>query len=243
MEWIDNGIVLALRRHGDTSGVLSALTEAHGRHAGLVRGILRPARRSALQPGNAVALRWRGRLIDHLGTLDVELHRMLSLAVWEDRARLAAVIAACTMIETATPEREPLPRVFRSTKHLIEALEGSVDWRASYVRWEVDLLAALGFGLDLSRCAVSGATKELAYVSPRSGRAVSREAAGPWRQRLLVLPAFLVDPHAEADRTALADGLRLTRHFLVRHVYAERGVRLPEVRDRLMNQLLRDLAL
>jgi DNA repair protein RecO (recombination protein O) len=237
MEWSDEGIVLSVRPLGESSAVLSMLTRMHGRHAGLVRGGAGSRSRGALQPGSRLAARWRGRLADHLGTLACELAYSLAPAVLEDRRRLAAIASACAIAETALPEREPLPRVFAAFLALIEALEREPDWPADYVRWECRLLSELGYGLDLSRCALTGSADELAFVSPRTGRAVCAAAAEPWRERLLPLPAFLLDTEAPADQAALAAGLALTGRFLARCVYAEQGAALPPARLRLAAEL------
>jgi len=234
MEWADEGIVLSVRRLGETSLVISLLTAAHGRHAGLVRGATGTrSSRGALQPGSRLSARWRGRLSEHLGTLAYELARSLAPAVLTDRPRLAAVASACALAETALPEREPMPRAHASLEAVLRSLEADEGWPAAYVRWELDLLAELGYGLDLGACALTGATTGLAWVSPRSGRAVTAAAGEPWRGRLLALPRFLVEPGAPAEALAIAAGLRLTGHFLARCIYAEQGRRLPQARLRL----------
>ena len=239
MEWSDEGIVLAMRSLGETSVVLSLLTRMHGRHSGLVRGGAGRRTRGLLQPGNRLAARWRARLADHLGTMSCEPGRVLAPAVMADRGRLAAVAAACAVAETALPEREPLPSAFESLAALIAAVEIDAAWPAAYVRWELGLLTELGFGLELDRCAATGTTNDLAYVSPRSGRAVSVAAGAPWKDRLLPLSAFLVDASAPARGKAVASGLALTGHFLLRHVYAERGRALPAARARLAEEIAR----
>ena len=239
MEWSDEGIVLATRSLGETSVVLSLLTRAHGRHSGLVRGGAGRRTRGLLQPGNRLAARWRARLADHLGTMSCEPGHVLASAVMADRGRLAAVAAACAVAETALPEREPLPAAFESLAELIAAVETDAGWRAAYVRWELGLLTELGFGLDLGRCAATGTTDDLAYVSPRSGRAVSAAAGAPWKDRLLPLPAFLVDASAPAAGEAVASGLAVTGHFLLRHVYAEQGRAPPAARARLAEEIAR----
>lgn len=238
MEWSDEGIVLAARAFGETSVVLSLLTRGYGRHSGLVRGGIGRRTRGILQPGNRVSARWRARLADHLGTMSCEPGRVLAPEVLADRSRLAGIAAACAIAETALPEREPVPAIYGALADLFAAIESEAGWAARYVRWEVDLLAELGFGLDLGCCAVTGTTSDLAYVSPRSGRAVSAEAGAPWHDRLLRLPGFLVDASAE-DAEAIADGLALTGHFLLRHVYAEQGRALPAARARLAEQIAR----
>jgi DNA repair protein RecO (recombination protein O) len=236
MEWSDEGIVLAARALGETSVVLSLLTRGHGRHSGLVRGGAGRRTRGILQPGNLISARWRARLPDHLGTITCEPGRVLGPEVLADRARLAAIAAACAVVETALPEREPVSAIYQSLADLLAAIETDSAWPARYVRWEMDLLAELGFGLDLGSCAVSGTTADLAYVSPRSGRAVSAAAGAPWHDRLLRLPAFLIGA-AAADGEAIADGLALTGHFLLRHVYAEQGRALPAARARLAEEI------
>ena len=177
MEWDDEGVVLSARTMGETSVVLSLLTGRHGRHSGMVRGGVGRRARGVLQPGNRVACRWRGRLAEHLGAFGCELTTATAPAVLEDAARLAAVVAACAVLDTALPEREPLPVQYEALLALLQAVEHDPAWPAAYVRWEVALLADLGFGLDLAACALTGATDGLVFVSPRTGRAVSAEAA------------------------------------------------------------------
>jgi len=232
MEWRDTGFVLAARRHGESALIAELLTREHGRHAGLVRGGQSPRRRALLQPGNQVTASWRGRLPEHLGSLDCELVEAYAVRFLDDPDRLAAVTAATALLLTALPEREPNAELYQSFAALLAALtptlpspappagfgrEQTLDsadsWEQSYVRWECGLLAALGFGLDLGRCAVTGATDDLAYVSPRSGRAVSRMAGHPYRDKLLPLPGFLWRD-APADRPDITAGLVLTRYFL-----------------------------
>jgi DNA repair protein RecO (recombination protein O) len=236
MEWSDEGIVLASRRLGETSAVLSLLTRGYGRHSGLVRGGVGRCTRGVLQPGNRVSARWRARLADHLGTISCEPGRVVAPDVLADPSRLAGIASACAVAETALPECEPVPAIYQSLTELFAAIEDGSGWAARYVRWELELLAELGFGLDLSCCAVTGTTGDLAYVSPRSGRAVSVVAGAPWQDRLLRLPTFLIDATAE-NAEAIADGLALTGHFLLRHVYAEQGRPLPPARTRLPGQI------
>src|SRR5262249_41181390 len=174
MEWRDTGFVLGARRHGESAVIVELLTREHGRHAGLVRGGQSPKMRAVLQTGNEVAAIWRGRLAEHLGSIVCEVvraHAARTLAVPD---RPAGPAAAAALVAAALPEREPHPDVFASFRNLLQALDSAVDWPERYVRWERDLLAALGFGLDLARCAATGITTDLAYVSPRTGRAISR---------------------------------------------------------------------
>jgi DNA repair protein RecO (recombination protein O) len=238
MEWHDRAFVLAARRHGENGAIVELLTERHGRHAGLVRGGQSPKLRAILQPGNEVAAVWRGRLSEHLGIIACELVRPHAAGLLDDPDRLAGLTAAAALVAAALPEREPYPDVFASFQGLLRALDSATDWPASYVGWERDLLAALGFGLDLSRCAVSGATTDLAYVSPRTGRAVSRAAGLPYRDKLLALPEFLwCDKPADPRQIAL--GMVLTEHFLVRHVFASHGGALPAARLRWTERIRR----
>lgn len=238
MEWDDRAFVLNARRHGESAAIVELLTGEHGRHAGLVRGGQSPKLRAVLQPGNEVAAVWRGRLSEHLGTIACELVRPHAAGLLDDPDRLAGLTAAAAVVAAALPEREPHPDIFALFQGLLRALDSGIDWPARYVEWERDLLAALGFGLDLSCCAVSGATTELAYVSPRTGRAVSREAGLPYRHKLLLLPEFLWC-NEPADRRQIELGMVLTEHFLVHHVFVPQGRPLPAARSRLAERMRR----
>ena len=239
MEWTDQGIVLAARKHGEGSAVVSLLTRRHGRHAGLVRGGAGRRARGVLQPGNRVEATWRARLAEHLGSLTCELLHPAAAALLGDGLRLGALSAACAIVESALPEREPHPAVFEGLGVLIAALEDGTEgaWATVYVKWELGLLRELGFGLDLERCAATGRNDRLAYVSPRSGRAVSLAAGEPYRNRLLPLPPFLLADGGIGDRREIADGLRLTGYFLESHVFGHHGRRLPAARRRLAERL------
>lgn len=240
MDWRDNGFVLTARRHGESALVVELLTETHGRHAGLVRGGQSPRRRALLQPGNLVAASWRGRLPEHLGAFEIELLRPHAAGLIDDPDRLAVLAAAAALLALALPEREPHGDVFRDLGRLIAALD-SAAWAAQYVAWECALLAALGFGLDLGACAATGVNDDLAYVSPRSGRAVSRSAGAPYHDKLLPLPGFLWRD-APAERADIIAGLALTGHFLHHHLLAPQGRSLPEARLRLTERLRRGAA-
>jgi DNA repair protein RecO (recombination protein O) len=237
MDWRDEGILLAMRPHGETSAIIEVLTAAHGRHAGVVRGGSSRKMAATLQPGNGLQLEWRARLEDHIGTFTVEPLRSRAHLL-SDRRALAGLLSACALLRVALPEREPYPALWSDTLQLCDAF-GAEGWSSAYLRWELRLLEELGFGLDLASCAVTGRSEGLAYVSPKSGRAVSVAGAGEWADRLLPLPQGLAgtDP-LSAD--ALAQGLRLTGFFL------ERGLRpvlqdrpLPEARARLVDLLSR----
>jgi DNA repair protein RecO (recombination protein O) len=231
IEWSDVGFVLSARPHGEGGAVVQLLTREHGRHAGLVRGGGSRRRAGQLEVGNTVRAVWRARLADHLGAYECETVANNAAHWIEDRVRLIAIAAACATAEATLPEREPHPGAYEGLDALIGLL-GSPVWPAAYVRWEIGLLAELGYGLDLDRCAVTGARQELVYVSPRSGRAVSAEAGEPWKDRLFPLPGFLVG-QGEPTPAAVRDGLALTAHFLRRNVLGPADRDLPAVRLRL----------
>lgn len=236
MDWIDQGIVLSARPHGETSAVVTLLTRGRGRHAGLVRGGSGKRMRGILQPGNLVEAHWRARLAEHLGTMTCELAKSYVADVLADADRLAALSAACAVAEMALPEREAYPAVYDGFIAFLETLGGEA-WPTVYVRWELGLLGELGFGLDLTECAATGQNDQLAYVSPKSGRAVSLAAGEPYRNRLLALPRFLVDGGGAASGTEAADGLDLTGFFLERHVFVHRRQGMPAARLRLVQRL------
>lgn len=239
MEWAAEGLVLAVRPHGESAAIVEIFTEAQGRHAGVVRGGAGRRMAPVLMPGNQVAVVWRARLGAHLGHFTAEPLKARAAALMTDRKALAGMSAVCAMISRAVPEREPHPGLYAATLALLEAMGTVPDWPVLYLRWEVGLLGDLGFGLDLGRCAVTGATGGLAWVSPRTGRAVTAEAAQGWEDRLLPLPPVLLGagPAGPADLVA---GLRVTGHFLHRELCADAGARpLPEARARLVDLLAR----
>ncbi len=238
MDWRDDGIILDVRKHGESSAVVSLLTATRGRHAGLVRGGSGRRARGVLQPGNLVAAAWRARLAEHLGTMTCELVRPYAAQVLDDATRLAALASACALVQGTIPEREPHPALFDAFQVLLEHL-GSDDWANVYVRWELGLLGELGFGLDLGQCASTGRTDDLIYVSPRSGRAVSRDAGAPYRDRLLKLPTFLAADRVAGTAAEIVEALALSGHFLAKHVYAHAGERVPDARRRLVERLSR----
>lgn len=238
MDWTDDGIILSVRKHGETSAIVSLLTREHGRHAGLVRGGAGRRARGVLQPGNAVRAQWRARLEEHLGALSCELTDAVAARVLDDPLRLAGLDAACAVADAALPEREPHSRTFQGLAVLMAALAGAdPSWPSVYVKWEIGLLGALGFGLDLESCAATGRNDQLAWVSPRSGRAVSMAAGEPYRDRLLPLPGFLVADSGVGSLVEVLDGLRLSGYFLERHVFVHGRQVPPAARDRLIERL------
>lgn len=239
MEWSGEGLVLAVRPHGEAAAVVELFTAAQGRHAGVVRGGTGRRLAPVLMPGNTVAAVWRARLGEHLGHFTVEPVRARTAALLGDRRALAGLSAICALLSRALPEREPHPALHGASVTLLDALGALPDWPVLYLRWELGLLADLGFGLDLSACAVTGAREGLAFVSPRTGRAVTAAAAAGWEDRLLPLPPLLAG--GAADAAGILAGLRLTGHFLHRALAADPGARpLPEARVRLLNLLARD---
>jgi DNA repair protein RecO (recombination protein O) len=241
MEWRDEGFVLAARRHGESGLVVHVLTRAHGRHAGLVRGGQGRRTRTVFQVGNRLALTWKARLAEHLGALTGELLHGHAARFIDDPTRLACLAAGAAMADAALPERQPHPRMFEGFASLLESLDRDEGWARGYVEWELALLAELGFGLDLSRCAATGRIDQLLFVSPKSGQAVSTDAGEPYRKKLLRLPPFLLPNAAESrpNLRDLLDGVALTGYFLERRVFAPHGRKLPAARGRFVDALTR----
>jgi DNA repair protein RecO (recombination protein O) len=230
IEWQDDGIVLTRRAHGEDAAIVQILTRQHGRHAGLAKGAQSRRTRGTYEPGTVVQAVWRARLAEHLGHLTCEPISSPAANLLHAPDRLQALSAATAVLAAAVPEREPHPAVFDGTRALLDALE-SDHWAEIYVQWEVSLLAGLGFALDFSTCA-GGGNDRLAYVSPRTGRAVSLSAGEPYKDRLLPLPGFLVRA-SDGGPAEVAQGLRLTEFFLHRHVFGPAETDIPAARRRL----------
>lgn len=238
MEWRDEGVLLAVRPHGESAAIIEVFTAQHGRHAGVVRGGTSRRLSPILQPGAQLAVTWRARLDGQIGAFVVEPLRSRT-GVLGDRLALGGLSAICALLQVALGEREPHPGLWVSSIQLLDALQTAPDWPLQYLRWEMQLLEELGFGLDLTSCAVTGSREDLAYVSPKTGRAVSRAAAGAWATRLLPLPVALLGQGA-ADDVEIAQGLALTGHFLARELTQMlNGRPLPEARARLVGLLSR----
>ncbi|MBU3029617.1 DNA repair protein RecO [Paracoccus marinaquae] len=236
MEWQAEGTVIARRPHGETAVIIDVLTARHGRHAGLVPGGASRKRAAMLQPGSRLDLRWRARSDEQLGHFSAEPVR-LRAGLLGDPLALAGLNAVCALLVFALPERDPHPALVAMTETLLDAMEAGGDWAEHYLAWEMRLLDEMGFGLDLSSCAVTGAREGLAYVSPRSGRAVSRAGAGEWADRLLPLPALMGGAGDNRGR-GLAEGLAITGHFLETRLAAQLvGRPLPAARGRLLRRL------
>jgi DNA repair protein RecO (recombination protein O) len=239
MDWTDDGIVVGVRHFGEHSAILEALTRAHGRHLGLVRGATSKRLKGALEPGNVLKLHWRARLDQQLGNYAVELASARAQQFFHDGLKLAGLSAACAIAIATLPEREAHTRVFEACDALLTdvAEKSSPDWVEDYVRFEIVLLEDLGFGLDLARCAVTGDRVGLAYVSPKTGRAVTAPAAGPYRERLLKLPRFLTPEDGRPSVQDLVDGMALTGFFLEQAALEPHGTPLPPARLRLSERL------
>ncbi|MEM1272697.1 MAG: DNA repair protein RecO [Pseudomonadota bacterium] len=234
MEWREEGVCLAVRPHGESGAITDIFTAGQGRFAGVVRGGASRRLAPILQPGAQLDATWRARLSDHLGQFSVEPVKSRAGEVMGDRGGLLGLSSVTALLAYALPERVAYPALYAHSVAILDAV-GAQAWAAAYLQWEVALLATLGFGLSLERCAVTGQSDELIYISPRTGRAVSRAAAGDWASKLLPLPKSL---HGEGDD--LAAGLRVTGHFLHNHLAPALGDRpLPPARDRLADWLSR----
>jgi len=232
MQWTDEGIVLGSRRHGEANAIAELMTHEHGRHLGLVRGGAGSRLRPALQPGNTVRAVWRARLDEHLGHYTVEVmqvHAASSPGASHVVYGVTHLAALCRLL----PERDPHPQVHDALLVVLGQLENAALAAANLARFELQILRELGFGLDLAACAATGQITDLDYVSPKSGRAVSRGAGEPWRDKLLRLPTFFAGVE-RPSREDLADGFALTGFFLTRHVLEPRGLAFAEARERFI---------
>jgi DNA repair protein RecO (recombination protein O) len=236
MQWTDEGIVLGVRRHGEANAILELMTRAHGRHLGLVRGGAGSRLRPVLQPGNAVGVVWRARLDEHLGHYTVEPLRLRAAALGAAHAVYGVTHVAA--LARLLPERDPHPQVHDAVAAILDSIDAPATMAGRVARFELQLLAELGFGLDLARCAATGTDADLVYVSPRSGRAVSRQAGEPWRDKLLPLPAFLSDADVTATAADLAAAFALTGHFLAGHMHEARSAALSPERERFIAAVL-----
>lgn len=236
MEWTDEGIVLSTKKHGETSLIVSLLTRDHGRHLGLVRGGNGKRTRGILQPGNFIQARWQARLVEHLGYYNCELNEGFASKFMRNALKLSALSSACALTEAALAEREFHKPVFDGLLALLYSFEHG-DWPSAYVKWELGFLGEVGFGLDLTACAKTGQNDQLAYVSPKSGRAVSLTAGAPYKNKLLILPQFLLRPGEGGTAEEINEGLKLTGYFLGNKVFHHIGKDLPASRDRLLVRL------
>ncbi len=237
MEWTSEGVIVSVRKYGENSVIIDTLTPEHGRHLGVVRGGASRKMSATIQPGSQVKLEWRARLEEHLGNFRVEQLESRS-DMFDDRLRLAALSSICSIVTFSFPERMPVTELYNSTLNLMDTLNTDGDWTPLYALWELQVLEEMGFGLDLTSCAVTNVTQDLIYVSPKSGRAVSRKAAGEWKERLLPLPSFLRNKFETANHEDILNSLKTTGHFLSSWLATSLGERkLPEARNRLISRL------
>lgn len=242
MDFIDDGVILASRPHGENHAVAEIFTAQHGRWAGLVHGGQGRRRLPQLQAGNSVKVEWKGRLAESLGHFALELTHARAGELMHDRLSLAALTAACAVAAACLPEREGHPRAFLAMKVLLDNLDAPEVWPALMARWELGLLSELGFGLTLDRCAATGARDNLIYVSPRSASAVSAEAGEPYKEKLLPLPAFLRGASNKATLAEAIDALTTTGHFIETRILHVSDRQLPEQRTHLVELLRKRLS-
>jgi DNA repair protein RecO (recombination protein O) len=243
MEWTDDGIVLGVRRHGESSAIVELLTRGHGRHLGLVRGGAALRMRPLLQPGNGVRAVWRARLDEHLGTYAIEGTRLRAATLFASSHAVYGVTHLAALARLL-PERDPHEEIFERLLHTLDDFDDASEAAVHLVRFELAMLGELGFGLDLENCAATGETDDLIYVSPKSGGAVSRTAGEAWSDRLLRLPPFLRKAEDRGEARAwsdqdLQDGFALTGLFLLRHVLEPRGQNHSDARDGFINAVVR----
>ncbi|WP_341368278.1 DNA repair protein RecO [Yoonia sp. BS5-3] len=239
IEWRDEGAILATRPFGESAAIVELFSAAHGRHAGVVRGGASRKAAPNLQPGTQVAAVWKARLDDHLGAFTLEPLRSRAAIAMSDRLALAGLNAVCGLLAHVLPERAPYPAFYERTMGLLDLLGQSEVWPLAYLRWEQALLEEMGFGLDLSGCAVRGVNEDLAYVSPKSGRAVSRSGAGEWADRLLPLPPVLTGM-GDASNSEIIAALGTTGFFIEHRLVKSLGDRpVPPARDRLLHAIAR----
>jgi DNA repair protein RecO (recombination protein O) len=239
MEWRDQGILLSARRHGETSAIIEVFTPSQGRHAGIVRGGTSRKIAPILQPGAQLDVAWRARLEDHIGAFTVEPVRSRAVTAMQDRLSLAGLNTVTALLSFSLPEREPHAPLYHRTQSLLDFLDQGDLWPLAYLQWELSLLEELGYGLDLSACAVTGAQDGLVFVSPKSGRAVTREGAGEWADKMLPLPPVL-QGEGDAANDEIAAGLKTTGYFLEHRLARDLGGKpLPEARARFIDAFSR----
>jgi DNA repair protein RecO (recombination protein O) len=240
MQWTDEGIVLGAKRHGEASAILELMTREHGRHLGLVRGGFGSRLRPVLQPGNTLNATWRARLDEHLGNYSVEGLALRAASFFSTPHAIYGVTHLAALMRLL-PERDPHAGLYEAFDEILGQLDDAILAAPMVVRFELRVLSELGFGLDLDRCVATGASGDLVYVSPKSGRAVSRTAGEPWADKMLRLPAFLREHDARPIGHDIADGFALTGYFLLRHVLEARGLALGDERAHFIAALNRAL--
>ena len=241
MQWQDQAIILGVKRHGESSVIAEVMTRGRGRHLGLVRNGRSRTMQPVLQPGNLIEVTWRARLDEHLGNFSAEPVSFRAATLMEHAASLHGVQALAALLRLL-PERDPHPHLFDMLNIVLDHLGDASGAGELYIRFELAVLNDLGFGLDLVQCAATGSREQLEFVSPKSGRAVSREAGLPYQDKLFRLPEFLKDASREAaDRDSLSEAFRMTQYFLTRHVYEPRGLEPGMARDGFIRAVLEGL--
>lgn len=244
MEWHDDGIVLSARRFGEHDAIIEVMTPNHGRARGFVKAGMSRRNKANLQPGNHLKLTWRSRLENNLGRFQLELVHSPLGSLISDGARMASLAAVTAVVGSCMPEREVHSPVYVALEAYIALLEADGGapplWASKLAQIELGVLGELGYGLDLSSCAATGVTDNLVFVSPKSGRAVSAEAGGPYKEKLLALPSFLLGAGGGVPgREKALEALRLTGYFLERNVWVIAGTGQPDARERLVASLAR----
>ncbi|SCA55100.1 DNA repair protein RecO [Candidatus Terasakiella magnetica] len=237
MIWTDHAIVLSTRKHGESSVIISVLTRKHGRHLGLVRGGASKKLAALLQPGNLLSVEWKGRLEEHLGVFQVEMETAHGAKALSSREKLTNLNTVCAMCEACLAERQEAEGIFGATLILLDMLDETRLWPELYQRWELGLLNELGFGLDLSCCAASRQTGDLIYISPKTGRAVSRNAGEPFKDKLFPLPYYLLVDEVKPTKKDLLSVFIVTAHFIERCVLAPMNKKIPSARTRFIDRL------
>ena len=234
MRWESNGLILNFSKYNEKSYILEIFTEEHGKHKGIIRGLHSKNKRSIIEPGNEVFASWSGRLETHLGNYYVEPIKLWSSHILQFKDRLSAISSICSLISLTMAERQPNPIIYFSSKKLIEIVASKrKDWIREYVFWEMQLLSEIGYGLDLERCAVTSKSSDLVYVSPSSGRAVTNEGAGDFKNKLLPLPKFMTDFKANYDNDDIYNALNLTEFFFKKRFFLPNNLNFPQSRNRL----------
>ena len=240
MKWEDEGVLLSSRPFGENSAIIEVLTLQHGRHLGMVRQAYSKKKSNLLEPGAQLKLIWGARLHEHLGVFSIEEIRSRTSQLIVNKDVLLGFNAIVSLLIFSLPEREPFENVYNKTIELIDSMEVNSNWISGYVRWELFILAELGYGLDLSTCAVTGSNLNLIYVSPKTGRAVCQEVGREWRKKLIPLPNFLASFNSdkESDRQKLLEGLTLTGYVLKKWLFSSLDRQsLPEARDRFVSSI------
>lgn len=241
MHWTDTAIILSAQKFSENSSIVTAFCSEHGISKGLVKGIQGKKNRGIFHPGNYVNISWRGRLAEHLGMFTAELNQSIAALILTDKQRLAALSTICALLEETLPEKEPHPDIFEQTLHVIQSIKEDLNWLPNYILLELNLLSELGFGLDLTACAATGSTKNLIYVSPKSGCAVSEQAGLPYKNKLLTLPNFIKNNHFEQINGAeIKNGLELSAYFLNKYIFEPHNKIMPPSRARLVELVTKE---